>query len=95
MCIDSSLMRMFFRSTLGLVSLLLGVMVLWYFINSVVSLRVETVELTLNWAQLVSIIGSVELNWPPVFQSVSSAFGVLVNCLRMDSITINSILMLV
>ncbi|GMH43897.1 hypothetical protein BSKO_11831 [Bryopsis sp. KO-2023] len=65
------------RSKFKIVLLLLFVFVLWWLINSVVSHRVETVELTLNWAQLVNIIGSVQLNWPAPFQSLFSIASIL------------------
>ncbi|GMH36070.1 hypothetical protein BSKO_03938 [Bryopsis sp. KO-2023] len=57
-------------ATLALVVLLLSV---WYFVNSVVSTRVDTFEMVLNQIQLVSIVGSLDLNWP---SSLVSAFDV-------------------
>lgn len=40
------------------------VYVIWFLINKVVSDRVETLEMILNWAQLANVVGSLGLNWP-------------------------------
>ncbi|GMH35618.1 hypothetical protein BSKO_03486 [Bryopsis sp. KO-2023] len=46
------------------VLLLIGVFVVWYSINKVVSDQVETVNGILNWAQLLNVIASLQLKWP-------------------------------
>ncbi|CAD7699006.1 unnamed protein product [Ostreobium quekettii] len=60
-------------STASTVMLMVIVFAMWLIINSVVALRVETVELMLNFVQLANIIGSLPLEWP---KSLRQVFGV-------------------
>lgn len=50
---------------------------IWYLINLIVSRRVDTLELILNWAQLANVIGSLPLNWEPMIEKVFNAASLL------------------
>lgn len=60
-----------------LIGLIVLIVVVWYFLNIVVSKNFETFDMVLAFAQLGNIIGDVDLNWPSKLVRVFDVTNIL------------------
>lgn len=60
-----------------LIGLILLIVVLWYFVNVVVSKNFDTFDMVLAFSQLGNIISDVDLNWPSKLVHVFGVTNIL------------------